>query len=319
MPKKPIKTLCVTGCLGFMGSHFTRAALKAGWRVWGIDAKTYAANMDWLSEFGEYRTFEFSEADIVELDHLYEVDFVVNFAAETHVDNSIMDSSRFLHSNIMGVQNLLELIRAKRNYEMPTLLQLSTDEVYGDISRGTHKVSDILNPSNPYSASKASADMLITAWHRTHDVPYIIARPTNNYGIGQYPEKLIPKAVKYLELGKPIPLHGKGQYVRNWLHAADTADAIMTMIEKGKKNHIYNISGNHEVPNTEVIADVLKAYHGRRVPLQKYVKYHFVRQGEDVRYSIDDTDLRALGWKNRRDFKKEIPKIVKYYKNKVVW
>ena len=193
-----------------MGSHFTRAALKKGWRVWGVDKKTYAAREELLAEFSKWRTFGFLHADIATLDHLYDVDFVVNFAAETHVDNSIVDAKRFLHSNILGVQNLLELIRAKRAYEMPVLLQLSTDEVYGDLTSGVHKDTGALKPSNPYSASKASADMLIMAWHRTHGVPYIIARPTNNYGIGQYPEKLIPKAVKHLALGKKIPCTGDG-------------------------------------------------------------------------------------------------------------
>lgn len=314
-----IKTVCVTGCLGFMGSHFTRSALKRGWRVWGIDKKTYAARPELLLEFRKSPSFEFHEGDIAALDHMYEVDFVVNFAAESHVDNSIVDSSRFLHSNIMGVQNLLELIRAKRHYEMPVLVQLSTDEVYGDIHNGTHKTTDPLHPSNPYSASKAAGDMLILAWHRTHGVPYNIVRPTNNYGVGQYPEKLIPKSVKYLTLGKKIPLHGDGSFVRNWLHADDTAEAIMTVIEKGKRNSIYNISGNHEVSNREVVKAVLKNYFGRTVPLEQYAKFEYVRQGEDVRYSIDDSALRALGWKNRRVFERELPKIVRYYKNKVVW
>ncbi|MCX5788590.1 MAG: GDP-mannose 4,6-dehydratase [Elusimicrobia bacterium] len=317
--RAPVRTACVTGCLGFMGSHFTRAALKRGWRVWGIDKMTYAAREEWLAEFKRYPTFEFRQADIASLDHLYEVDYVVNYAAETHVDNSIVDSSRFLHSNIMGVQNLLELIRAKRHYEMPTLVQLSTDEVYGDLTNGHHKASDPLHPSNPYSASKASADMLIMAWHRTHGVPYSIVRPTNNYGIGQYPEKLIPKAVKHLALGKPIPLHGDGSFVRNWLHAEDTASAIMTVLEKGKINRVYNVSGNYEAPNREVIRQVLRHYFGRSVPLERYAKFEYVRQGEDVRYGVDDKPLRELGWSNRKHFEREIGAIVRYYKNKVVW
>ena len=319
MKTPAIKTVCVTGCLGFIGSHFTRAALKRGWRVWGIDQMTYAARPELLTEFRRWKTFEFRQADIATLDHLYDVDFVVNFAAETHVDNSIVDASRFLHSNILGVQNLLELIRAKRHYEMPVLLQVSTDEVYGDLKEGVHKASDALKPSNPYSASKASADMLIMAWHRTHGVPYMIARPTNNYGLGQYPEKLIPKAVKHLALGKKIPLHGDGTCRRNWLHVSDTADALITVIEKGKTAAIYNISGGSEHANREVIKHVLKAYFGRSTPLEAHVKFAYVRQGEDVRYGVDDSALRALGWKNRRVFEKEIPAIVRYYKNKVVW
>jgi dTDP-glucose 4,6-dehydratase len=317
--KTPIKTVCVTGCLGFLGSHFTRAALKKGWRVWGVDKITYAARPELLAEFRRSRTFEFLEADIAALDHLYDVDFVVNFAAETHVDNSIVDASRFLHSNILGVQNLLELIRAKRHYEMPLLLQVSTDEVYGDRTSGAHKATAALKPSNPYSASKASADMLIMAWHRTHGVPYIIARPTNNYGIGQYPEKLIPKAVKHLTLGKKIPLHGDGACRRNWLHVSDTADALITIIEKGRPETIYNVSGNAELENREVVRRVLKAYFGRATPLAPHVKLAYVRQGEDVRYGVDDAPLRELGWRNRRAFDAELAKVVRHYKNKVVW
>jgi dTDP-glucose 4,6-dehydratase len=317
--KTPIKTVCVTGCLGFIGSHFTRAALKRGWRVWGVDRKTYAARPELLEEFGKSKAFRFHEGDIAALSHLYDVDFVVNFAAETHVDNSIIDASRFMDSNILGVKNLLELIRGKRGYEMPVMLQISTDEVYGDLNKGVHKPDAALRPSNPYSASKAAADMLIMAWHRTHGVPYIIARPTNNYGVGQYPEKLIPKAVKHLALGKKIPLHGDGQCRRNWLHVEDTADALIAIIEKGKPQSVYNIAGNAELSNKEVVSRVLKAYFGRATPLEGHVQFAFVRQGEDVRYGVDDSALRGLGWKNRRFFDKEINGIVRHYKNMVVW
>ncbi len=314
-----MKVVCITGCLGFMGSHFTRACLKRGWMVWGIDKRTYAAHTDVLQEFQQERAFRFLEADIVELNHLYDVDYVFNFAAETHVDNSIMDSVRFTRTNIMGVENLLELIRGKRNYEMPTLFQVSTDEVYGDIVSGRHKEGDPLKPSNPYSSSKAAADMLILGWHRTHKVPYNIIRPTNNYGINQYPEKLIPKAIKYLSLGKKIPLHGDGSYVRNWLHAQDTAAAILHIVEHGEKNRMYNVSGNYEASNKEVIAKVLRCYFGKEVSLEEFVQFNYVRMGEDVRYSLDDSAIRSLGWKNGMQFDTELPSIVEYYKNKFVW
>ncbi len=314
-----MKLVCITGCLGFMGSHFTRACLQKGWKVWGVDKKTYAARIELLGEFQKNPSFRFLEADIVDMTHLYEVDYVINFAAETHVDNSIMDSGRFTRTNIVGVENLLELIRAKRNYEMPVLIQLSTDEVYGDLVAGNHKESDPLRPSNPYSASKAAADMLIQGWHRTHNVPFNIIRPTNNYGINQYPEKLIPKAVKYLTLGKKIPIHGDGSYVRNWIHADDTASAILHIIEHGQRNGIYNVSGNHEATNKEIIADVLQIYFGREVVLEDYVQFNYVRMGEDVRYSLDDSLIRSLGWKTRKDFQTELKKIVEYYKDTFVW
>lgn len=314
-----MKTVCITGCLGFIGSHFTRMCLKKGWMVWGIDKKTYAARDEYLQEFSKNPRFHFWQADISEIDHLYEVDYVVNFAAETHVDNSIVDSTRFLKSNIMGVQNLLELIRAKRHYEMPILVQVSTDEVYGDNLNGKHHETDPLRPSNPYSASKAAADMLILGWHRTHEVPYVIVRPTNNYGIGQYPEKLIPKSIKYLSLGKKIPLHGDGSYVRNWLHVDDTCRAILHILQKGELNRIYNIAGNYEAANKEVVGKVLNHHFGRKVELNGHVKFNYVRMGEDIRYSLDDTALRSLGWKNARRFDSEIGKIVANYKKRFVW
>ena len=314
-----MKVVCVTGCLGFMGSHFTRACLKKGWMVWGVDKKTYAAHLDLLPEFWQYKNFRFLEVDIVEMNHLYDVDYVFNFAAETHVDNSIMDSARFTRTNIVGVENLLELIRGKRNYEMPTLFHISTDEVYGDIVSGKHKETDPLKPSNPYSASKAAADMLILGWHRTHHIPFVILRPTNNYGVNQYPEKLIPKAVKYLTLGKKIPLHGDGSYMRNWLHAEDTAIAIFQIIEHGEGNRIYNVSGNYEASNKEVISKVLKFFFKKEVPLEEYSQLNYVRMGEDVRYSLDDSAIREIGWKNSKIFDDELNKIVDYYRNKFVW
>lgn len=314
-----MNVVCITGCLGFMGSHFTRACLKKGWKVWGIDKMTYAARADHLNEFNAFKSFRFLQADIATMDHLYEVDFVFNFAAETHVDNSIVDSSRFLHTNIRGVENLLELVRAKRNYEMPVFFQISTDEVYGDLVAGKHRETDALRPSNPYSASKAAADMLIMGWHRTHGVPFTIVRPTNNYGIDQYPEKLIPKAVKYLDLNKKIPLHGDGSFIRNWLHVDDTADAIFHIVEHGERNTIYNVSGNYEAPNNEVITKLLRCYFGKEVPLEEHAQLNYVRMGEDVRYSLDDSRLRALGWQNARNFDEELAVVVGYYKNKFTW
>ncbi|MBF8247839.1 MAG: NAD(P)-bd dom domain-containing protein [Bacteroidetes bacterium] len=311
--------VCITGCLGFMGSQFTRACLKKGWQVWGIDKKTYSAREEYQKEFSQYNSFRFLEADIADLDHLYEVDYVFNFAAETHVDNSLVDSSRFLHSNIMGVKNLLELVRAKRNYEMPVFFQIGTDEVYGDLERGNHAETDPLKPSNPYSASKAAADMLVLGWHRSYEVPYNIVRATNNYGIGQYPEKLIPKAVKYLSLGKKIPLHGDGSYMRNWLHVEDMVNAVFQVVERGKRNTIYNISGGNEMSNKEVITRIVKCYFGKPVSIEEYVQFNYVRMGEDKRYSLDDSGLRKLGWRNTKIFDDELPLIVEHYKNRFTW
>ena len=314
-----MRVACITGCLGFMGSHFTRACLKKGWQVWGVDKKTYAARTELLDEFQQYQSFKFAEADIAKMDHLYDVDAVFNFAAETHVVNSIIDSRRFAWANIIGIENLLELIRAKRNYEMPLLVQISTDEVYGDVLNGKHTEADPLRPSNPYAASKAAADMLILGWHRTHGVPFIIVRPTNNYGICQYPEKLIPKAIKYLSLQKKIPLHGDGMYVRNWLHVEDMVSAIFCILERGERNRIYNASGNYEATNKEVIEKTLRCYFGKPVDVEQHVQFNYVRMGEDVRYSLDDTPLRKLGWRNTRNFDTELKAIVEYYRERFIW
>jgi len=314
-----VKVVCVTGCLGFIGSHFTRACLSRGWQVWGVDKRTYASSAEHLAEFTLHKTFRFSEADVAEMDHLYEVDALFNFAAETHVDNSIIDSRRFTHANIEGVENLLELVRAKRHYEIPLFVQISTDEVYGDVVEGRHSETDPLRPSNPYSASKAAADMLVLGWHRTHDVPYLIIRPTNNYGVGQYPEKLIPKSVKYLSLGKKIPLHGDGLYVRNWLHVDDTVAAILHIFEHGERNRIYNVSGNYEATNREVVEKLLCSYFGHPVPLEQHVEFNYVRLGEDVRYSLDDSAVRSLGWRPTHEFDAELRSAVDHYRDRFVW
>ena len=314
------KALAVTGCLGFMGSHFTRTCLAHGHHVWGIDKITYAAHRPLLDEFKKDPNFKFTQDDIVTMGHLYDVDTVINFAAETHVDNSIMDSRNFVRTNALGVENLLELIRGKRNYEMPLLVQISTDEVYGDIRDGLHLETNPLKPSNPYSASKAAADLLILGWHRTHEVPFNIIRSTNNYGLYQYPEKLIPKAVKYLTLGKPIPIHGDGSYRRNWLHVEDMVEGVLTVIEKGERNRIYNLSGSSESSNIEVVEKIIKFHFEKDVPNWKeYVKFNFVRMGEDIRYSLDDSAIRRLGWKPSRSFDKELRSLVDFYKKNFIW
>lgn len=191
------KTAIITGCYGFIGSYITKLLSDKGWNIMGIDKMTYASDIQNLKYNLNPSNFRFVEEDINNIEYLPEVDYIINTAAETHVDNSIIENKEFINSNISGVHHLLELIRTKRGNNMPTLLHFSTDEVYGDIVEGSHKETDILKPSNPYSATKASADMLIQAWHRTYNLPYIIVRPTNNYGIGQHTEKLIPKTIKY--------------------------------------------------------------------------------------------------------------------------
>jgi dTDP-glucose 4,6-dehydratase len=310
------KIVYVTGCLGFIGYHVTKACLDKGWYVRGIDKGTYAANWNLLPELKKYDTFTFEHADINELDRIYDCDYFINTAAETHVDNSLEESDTFVRSNINGVHHILKLINQKK-YRRPILLHFSTDEVYGDIDEGSHTEEDVLCPSNPYSATKAAADMLIIAWGRSHKLPYVIVRPTNNYGIGQYVEKLIPKTCKFLTVGKKIDLHNKGTPVRTWLHASDTASAVITIIEAGVVNEVYNISGNYQTENMNVVKKILELFKAKG-QYENYIT-HMERQGQDVRYSIDDSKLQALGWKPKAVFDKELKKIVKYYKDNFIW
>ena len=311
------KIVYVTGCLGFIGVHVTRQCLDLGWYVIGVDKCTYASNLQFLSEFEKYPNFKFIKADINDLEMLYDCDYFINTAAETHVDNSIERSDHFVHSNIDGVHNILKLINQKPRTRMPVLLHFSTDEVYGDIMEGFHKESDILKPSNPYSATKAAADMLIVAWGRTYNLPYVIVRPTNNYGIGQYVEKLIPKTVKYLSVGKRVDLHNNGTPVRTWLHAEDTARAVITIINAGVTNDIFNISGNYEEQNIVVVRKIVQLMFGHQDIDQYITKAE--RPGQDLRYAIDDSKLKALGWVPQANFDKELVEIVKYYTDNFVW
>jgi len=315
-----MKVVYITGCLGFIGSYVTRKCLEKGWYVRGIDKCTYAANVDLLDEFNKYNNFVFEKKDINDIKFLYDCDYVINTAAETHVGNSIISSNDFIHSNVNGVHNLLELIRNHRQEgkNIPILLHFSTDEVYGDIENGEHTEDDLLKPSNPYSATKSAADQLVLAWGRTYNLPYIIVRPTNNYGVGQYIEKLIPKTCKYLKLDKKIPLHNEGTPVRNWLHAQDTADAIIAIIESKVKNEIYNICGGFEQSNKQTVEKILKEYLGDVNP-DHYIDTEYSRAGQDVRYALDDSKLKKIGWEPKMKFDEELPKIVKYYKNKFIW
>ena len=316
------KIVYVTGCLGFIGSYVTRECLKKGWHVRGIDKITYASNVNVLDEFKNYENFIFEQKDINDIKFLYECDYIINTAAETHVGNSLVKSEEFVSSNIKGVYNLLELIRNYRaeSKHLPILLHFSTDEVYGDITSGEHLETDILKPSNPYSATKAAADQLITAWGRTYDIPYVILRPTNNYGIGQYVEKLIPKSIKYLQLGKKIPLHNGGTPIRNWLHAQDTASAVIKIIENKVINEIYNICGGFEQTNLDTVSKLITLYHTNSLKsINEYLDLDIVRKGQDVRYALNDNKLRTLGWEPEMDFDIELPNIINYYKQNFIW
>ena len=318
------KIVYITGCLGFIGSYVTRECLNKGWYVRGIDKITYAAQPNLLEEFNKYEKFSFEQKDICDLDRLIECDYFINTAAESHVDNSIRHSEEFLHSNINGVYNILELLKQYSKKEggiCPVLLHFSTDEVYGDIDVGEHIETDILKPSNPYSATKAAADQLILAWSRTYNIPYVIVRPTNNYGIGQYVEKLVPKTCKFLTVGRKIPLHNDGTPVRNWLHANDTAKGVIKIIESEIKNEIFNIAGGFEQSNIITVEKIISNYIGHLPDnyKEKYLDFSIQRPGQDIRYALNDNKLRSLGWKPEVNFDSVIGKIVEYYKKNFIW
>jgi len=316
-----MKIVYITGCLGFIGSYVTRLCLQKGWHVRGIDKGTYASDFSLLQEFEQYNNFIFEQVDINDIKFLYDCDYFINVGAETHVGNSITNSEDFVKSNINGVHNVLNLLKNYRqeNDHKPRLIHFSTDEVYGDIKDGEHTESDLLKPSNPYSATKAAADMLILAWARTYNIKYNILRLTNNYGIGQYVEKLIPKTIKFLSLGRKIPLHNNGSPIRNWLHAEDSAVATIKVIESGKENEIYNICGGFELSNLEVVKNITNLYFNKEVNIENFLDLSYSRPGQDVRYSLNDQKIRTLGWQIEKQFKQEMPAIVKFYKNKFIW
>jgi len=312
----------VTGCLGFIGRYVTQLLLENNHYVYGIDNCTYASDISVLEDFKSFPNFKFEKKNICDIDRLVDCDYFINIAAETHVDNSIRDSKVFVESNINGVHNILELLKTykKEGYILPRFIHFSTDEVYGDIENGEHFETDILKPSNPYSATKAAADQLIIAWSRTYNIPYNIIRPTNNYGVGQYVEKLIPKSCKFIGLGRKIPLHDNGTPVRNWLNAKDTASAVLKIIEAGQENEIYNIAGGFEQSNIDTVKKVINAYHNKEVEnFEDFINFNIARPGQDIRYALNDDKIRSLGWSPKCNFDEEIKVIVEYYKYNFIW
>ena len=320
-----MKIVVITGCLGLIGVHVTKLALRKRWKVYGIDKCTYASNINVLNEFKKDPNFTFLKEDISKIRELPDCDYVINIAAESHVGNSIVASSEFINSNITAVQNLLDLIRMKQENvsRRPIFFHFSTDEVYGDITEGEHTELCTLNPSNPYSASKAAADMLISGWSRTYGLEYIILRPTNNYGKYQYPEKLIPLTVKMLQREHKIRLHDLGEPVRNWLHAGDTARAVAAIIESGDVNQIYNVAGGFEQKNIDTVSKIIKCYKGlpldAEINIEQFADFSYSREGQDVRYALNDDKLKKIGWKTQLNFDDEIRSIVKFYKDNFKW
>jgi dTDP-glucose 4,6-dehydratase len=315
------KIICVTGYLGFIGRYVAKKLIERGDRVFGVDAHTYAADAAELF-LEDDDTIKHVRADICDLDHLPNVDAIINLAAETHVDNSIMDNAKFYRSNVEGVRNLLELCRAKRNYEIPLFVQISTDEVYGDAEEHHGPTNEYakLNPSSPYAASKAAADLMVQAWGRSYGIPYRIIRPSNCYGVGQYPEKLIPKAIRHLKLGRPIPVHESGLAERSWLNVEDAVRAILTVLDKGVNGGIYNIPGNTTTSVLKVVKEIVHNYYGT-VDLNPmdFIQQGYVRVGIDRRYCVGGDNLFALGWAANSDLFIDLPSIVEAERSAFRW
>jgi len=283
--------ILVTGGRGFIGSHFVEEALKKGWSIIDIDKLTYASNkqLPWDND----KNYTFIKADISEIDHLPSCDILINFAAESHVDNSIKSSDVFVKSNILGVHNLLELIRGKPSYDRPLFFHISTEEVYGDRLEGKFTEEDKLKPSNPYSTTKAAAEMLVMSYHRTYGIDYLITRSSNNYGERQFQEKLIPKCMQCIEEEKQIPIHGDGSYVRDWTYVKDNVQALIFLIEKGIKNDVFNIAAENYLTNLQVAKEVLSWFKKD----EKYIKFVENRWGQDLRYAVSSEKLRKItGW-----------------------
>ena len=282
--------LVVTGGRGFIGSHFVELALEEGFEIVDIDKMGYASNKN--LPFDEHENYELIVEDISKIKNLPSCDAIVNFAAESHVDNSINDSYPFIESSVLGVWNLLELVRGKPEYARPLFFHISTDEVYGDIAEGDFKESDRLSPSNPYSASKACAEMLVKAYSRTYNLDYLITRSSNNYGPRQFEEKLIPKCITSLQQDKKIPVHGDGSYVRDWVYVRDNAGAILHLLKSGVKNECYNIGCQNQIKNIDIVNTVIDWF------AKDSSSINFVenRWGQDLRYSISNKKLKDTGW-----------------------
>ena len=282
----------VTGGRGFIGSHFVEKCLAEGHKVIDIDCMTYAANktLPWDDD----PNYEHVNDNIKDITHLPMCDILVNFAAESHVDNSIQTPDIFVDSNVLGVLNILNLLRGKV-YERPLFVHISTDEVYGDVIEGEKTEESILEPSNPYSASKAAAEMLIHAYARTYDIDYQVVRSTNNYGPRQYPEKLIPKIIECITDGRKIPLHGDGSYVRDWIYVKDNVNGIYKVCHADEKNQIWNLCAYNYMRNIEVVEEICD-WMDISNP-DEVIKFVENRIGQDKRYSISSEKVRKkLGW-----------------------
>ncbi|MDD5423854.1 MAG: dTDP-glucose 4,6-dehydratase [Candidatus Omnitrophica bacterium] len=304
--------ILVTGGAGFIGSNFIRHVLNKNksCEIVNFDKLSYAGNPDNLKDLEGNPSYTFVKGDIC--DHaavekaMEGCDYVVNFAAESHVDRSLHCADEFIMSNILGTNILLEKARM---IGISKFIQISTDEVYGSIDNGSFTESSILAPNSPYSASKAAAEHMCRAYYVTFGLPVVITRSSNNFGPYQYPEKFVALSITNLLEDKKVPLYGDGKNVRDWLFVEDNCDGIYFVLNKGAAGEVYNIAGGYEMMNIEMVHAILKAM-GKDASMIEYVKD---RLGHDRRYSLDDSKLRAMGWKPGHTFAQALDKTVKWY------
>jgi len=310
--------ILVTGGAGFIGSNFVRHVLTAHSddTVVNFDKLTYAGNLENLRDVETDPRYRFVRGDIGDraqvLEAMEGVDAVVHFAAETHVDRSNAGAAEFLSTNVTGTFTLLE---AARELKVARFVAIGTDEVYGSIAKGAARELDPLNPSNPYSASKAAADLLARAYWTTHRLPVIVTRSSNNFGPYQYPEKVIPLFITNAIEDKPLPLYGDGKNVRDWLYVLDNCAAIDLVLRKGKEGEIYNIGGSHEVENIVLTRQVLHLVGKPETLITPVVD----RPGHDRRYALDSGKAHGLGWKPTHTFPKALEATVNWYKDHEAW
>jgi dTDP-glucose 4,6-dehydratase len=314
--------LLVTGAAGFIGSNFVRMIAKGelnGFsRVAVLDKLTYAGVMENLIPAQEISNYSFTQGDICDRmlvqRLLEEADAVVNFAAESHVDRSISGAADFVQTNIVGVQVLLDAI--KTSGREIRFLQVSTDEVYGSIDSGSWNEEWPLQPNSPYSASKASADLLARAYYKTHGMDVVVTRCSNNYGTHHFPEKLIPLFITNLIEGKKVPVYGSGKNVRDWLHVDDHCRGIFTILTKGQSGEVYNIGGGRELTNNEITSLILEAMGAD----ESSIEYVVDRKGHDFRYSVDWTKIkREIGYEPQVKFEDGLKETIQWYRDNMAW
>ena len=308
----------VTGGLGFIGSNFIRYMLTKhdDIQITNLDKLSIGSNPANLKDIERDKRYRFIKGDIADKklvnDLVSRADIVVNTADETHVDRSIAEPWPFIHSNTIGAVTLFE---ATKKHEK-RILHVSTDEIYGEILKGSFKENDKLKPSSPYSASKAAADLFAQAYHRTYGLNIVIARCTNNYGPYQHPEKLIPKTIIRASLNLPIPIYGKGSNIRDWIYVHDFCEALDLLIKKGRSGEIYNVSAGNELRNIDVVKTILNIMGKPENPIT------FVedRPGHDLRYSLESSKIRAeLGWRLKHSFQEALKTTVNWYINNEWW